>query len=68
MKRNVLGSLGVFIAAIVLLVSSSVAYAAPNTNRGYQLNGSGYDGLHAIVSTMVGTGSPPSFASPALFR
>lgn len=46
----------------MLLVSAGVAYAAPNTGRGYELDNTGYDGLRAVISTMVGTGSPPSFA------
>jgi len=59
MKRKVFS---LFAIIMVLLLVSTTAYAAPNTNRGYALNGSGYDGLHAIVSTMVGTGNPPAFA------
>ena len=65
MKRKVFGSLVVFIAAIIMLVSSSVAYAAPNTGRGHDLNNNGYDGLRAVMSTMVGTGSPPAFSFSA---
>lgn len=63
MKRKVLGSLGVLIAAVVLLVSSSVAYAAPNTQKGLLINTG--SGLRGIVSTMVGTGSPPAFSFSA---
>jgi hypothetical protein len=65
MKRKILSVLGLFAATVMLLVSSSVAHAAPNTNRGIHLDGTDYDGLRAIVSTMVGTGSPPAFYFPA---
>ena len=67
-------SLFSFVAIIVLLMVAIAppAFAAPNTNRGYMLNGTDYDGLHTIVSTMVGTGSPPAFAfslkSPDVFQ
>lgn len=50
-----------FVLALVLVLSIPV-YASPNTNRGYYLNSTDYDGLHAVISTGVGTGSPPAFA------
>lgn len=59
--------LGILISSVVVLLAVMasfipVAEAGPAGNRGYELNGTGYDGLHVIVSTMVGTGNPPAFS------
>jgi hypothetical protein len=59
MKKRLIAFAGVML--LLLGVSIPSAFASPGSNRGYDLNGSGYDGLHAIVSTMVGTGNPPAF-------
>lgn len=63
MRNKVFAIAGVLLLLLMMAIPS--AQAAPNTNRGYYLDGTGYDGLHAIVSTGVGTGSPPAFTFPA---
>lgn len=64
MRKTGLRLFGVMAMLIILLMSGSVAHAAPNTGRGIYLDGAGYDGLRAVISTMVGTGSPPAFTFP----
>lgn len=56
MKRKIIAFISVFAMLLLLVIP---AHAAPNTARGPIIRVG--TGLRAVVSTMVGTGSPPAF-------
>lgn len=70
MKKRLTILASVLLLLLMMVIPS--AYAAPNTARGFNVNNAGYDGVRAVLSTGVGTGSPPAFAftakSPDVFQ